>query len=37
LMGIGILATTARVVLSTTQSRHQALRDARAARPDSDT
>ena len=37
LMGIGILATTARVVLSATQSRHQALRDARAARPDSDT
>ena len=37
LMGIGILATTARVVLSATQTRHQALRDARAARPDSDT
>jgi hypothetical protein len=36
LMGIGILATTARVVLSATQNRHQALRDARAARPDTD-
>ncbi len=33
LMGIGILATAARVVLSATQSRHQALREARSGRP----